>query len=156
MLHRKIAALSALSFVMLGAESTCGTPYVLHHFDLSSCPGDTFALPDTVEASGGRYKAEGSQPPCDGLRVYVSRNSALLVKLNRRPSCTLDVGYQYKVVLGESQADLRKYEEEQTPAVEAMAQLVMRGSNTAPRLPATTIEHFDSPSKFQSWCTRPK
>lgn len=157
---RKETPALGLSFVILALPTDCGSRVTaVHHFQLSSCPEEAFALPSAADQApyelsevGGLQKAEHYRI-CPGFTAYHLRenNKDRLwyhVRLNRSEFCSLDVGYTYA---GERSEIV---EERHRPWVEAVARLVTKGSDAQPRVPAVRVERFHSYEAVKEWCAR--
>ncbi|HEX6748712.1 MAG TPA: hypothetical protein VF092_15550 [Longimicrobium sp.] len=121
---RKAALLCGASLLLLGAQFDCwGAVDAYDRYPLSRCPDSAFALPAAIDLPPYRFTKGGerarhwwSSPPptarCNGFAVYtlgrarefppgadsLSGPAAIYqadVRLNRGPSCSLDVGYGY-------------------------------------------------------------
>lgn len=159
-LTRKKTPAFGLCFVILLLPADCASDVTLvHHFELSSCPGESFSLPTSVDQApyklsgvGGFQKAEHYRL-CPGFTPYHLRenNKDRLwyhVRLNRSESCSLDVGYMYAGERSET------VEERHRPWVEAVARLVTQGSDAQLRVPAARVQRFDSYEAVKEWCAR--
>ncbi len=89
-----------LSFLIpLQAQDCPGgaSKYVVYHFELPSCPKDTFALPYSgAEAAYKVSVVENSSAWCPGFTGYTlfengKERMQPAVRLNRGQSCSLDV-----------------------------------------------------------------
>lgn len=161
-LQTRNAVAFALGAVILLLPADCG-PYVdaIHRLELSGCPDEAFSLPDSSSAGAFRLatfehrrRAE-SYRVCPGFKVYQLREDGedrlyYYVRLNRRQTCTLDVGYGYLGTLFEGPSEA--VEKRRTPWVETVAELVMQSSDVAPRIPAASVARLDSDERRAEWC----
>lgn len=155
-------AFAVCSLILLTAQD-CGPPaHVVQRFELPSCPDSGFSLPDVIDQPPYRLSAAGDDPQaetypmCPGFEVYHLLENGqgrfyYRTRLNRRSSCSLDIGYSY---LGGSPSFNRRRMTQFEPWVEVVAQLVMQDADIVPSLPATATEIFDADENTREWCER--
>ena len=154
------AATIASCVLIMGQSPHCPEQvYFNYHFELEGCPGEAFNLPDS--AVRGEYKLRStnrkSARPCPGFKLYdlVEENRGLAnpdfihpdvyVRLERGAPCRL------RVILVATPVRSG----EPTSEGETIAQLVMQGSTTQPRLPAAAKKE-QSRDALEYWCGRQK
>lgn len=157
----KKAAAIALCSLVLALPADCGPQVtVVHRFELQSCPDDAFSLPDSVRQGPYRLSSHVQRlnPVCPGFKAYdlLENDKDRLfyyVRLNRRPSCSLDVAYAYLGDLSGRPEDRRK-ESDKRAWVQVVAQLVAQDSVVARKVPAVSMERFTTDRDRKRWCAR--
>ena len=165
-----IPGIASLCVVAM-ATSCMESEFVVHRFALSgSLPAD-FALPDVVELEGLQFVyppgkrylwSDGPEPArCEGFRLYdierirSSANTLLVpslefeVRLNRLPSPSLDLAYEYGVPAWlvhdpseEERAELEARETELMRQAERLVPVLLNGSGVEAITPATYTVRF--------------
>jgi hypothetical protein len=162
----------ALSFAAAAAlllqATRCGFPsaVAVYRYGLTNCPDTAFTLPKRVVegpydvSSGKRHRWSTPQPPmCTGFTFYEVRGESgpwgLNVRLNRGPSCRLDVAYAHELPRErERQAQvIREFDALLGGKIDDVAQLVLRGSGVAPLLPPAQVERVPG-ADLDAWCAR--
>lgn len=176
---RLYAVAVAVSAALMLQATSCGESEIaVHRYELSGCPHTSFSLPRLVLeppyelASGRRHWSRTPEihpAMCRGFTYYevdapgrgAFRRGAtpapwgVDVRLNRGPSCSLDVAYGYLLPLQkERQAEARRwFDRELGGKVDTVARLVLRGSNVTPIVPASQIERVRR-KELEAWCAR--
>lgn len=134
---------------------SCGKSVtVFHQFDLQACPEESFSLPSSVDQapyhlSMVRPSSKYKNTRCPGYKLYELRDttrpkesSFFYIRINRGPSCSLDVGYRY---LGPTSGEpAPRIEERETPLVGVVAELLLKGSTVVLKVPAAKVERLQS------------
>jgi hypothetical protein len=154
----------ALSGVVLLRSPDCPgrSKEVVQHFELRSCPDTAFMLPASAEEppfrlspAPGKVVSADVAPRCPGFKSYWMfangegqapfRMAGVDVRLNRGPTCSVDVVYVQAV----SDSSGRY-----TRGAEAIARLMLHGSGVMPIIPAASTIELESIGDVRDWCSR--
>jgi hypothetical protein len=154
-----VAALAVGAVILLQAQDCGEAVTVIQHYDSETCA--LSSVPASVDRPPYRVSSHVpevySHPRCPGFTVYGLRDRDTKeqmffdVRLNRGPSCGIDVGYSY---ISHNEYDNEQMEKRVTPLAEVMAALLLQDADAPPRLSASKTQRFSTFRTLRDWCVR--